>query len=56
VERWRAFIRDSIVEPVLGRDLQSAISNQQSAISNQQSAISNQQSAISNQQSKTRSA
>jgi predicted AAA+ superfamily ATPase len=32
VDRWRAFMRDSIIEPVIGRDLQSAVSIQKPAL------------------------
>lgn len=32
VTRWRAFMRDSIIEPVIGRDLQTAVSIQKPAL------------------------
>lgn len=32
VTRWRAFMRDSIIEPVIGRDLQTALSIQKPAL------------------------
>jgi predicted AAA+ superfamily ATPase len=32
VNRWRAFLRDSIIEPVIGRDLQTSVTIQKSAL------------------------